>query len=112
MTCARKTKTPFSACAENGTKTCLISKRMKYRLVQNSQGRWEVSEFNSAGFIEAMESRGFTVTGTCQNSRVREELRGQPEFAGLCGPMYDGTDTEGTPVIRYECSAAYKILSA
>lgn len=36
----------------------------------------------------------------------------QPSIAGLVGPMYDGTDANGLPVIRYEDQKSYNTLSA
>jgi len=53
-----------------------------------------------------MEVRGFPFVGINDNPRQRAELQGQPRFAGLCGPMWDGDG------IRYECRAAYATLSA
>lgn len=56
--------------------------------------------------IAAMEIRGHAFTGINANPRQRAELQGQPKFAGLCGPMWNGD------AIRYECREAYARLSA
>lgn len=45
-------------------------------------------------------------TGTESMTAVRRELRGQPKFRDLYGPMYDGPG-----VVRYEDFAAYKYFS-
>lgn len=54
----------------------------------------------------------YTQTGTLSDTVRRRELQGQPYIKGLCGPMYDGTDKDGRPVIRYETQELYDILSA
>jgi hypothetical protein len=42
---------------------------------------------------------------------LRSELRNQPRIEGLCGPMYDGIDGSGKPVVRYEDQASNNALS-
>lgn len=49
-----------------------------------------------------MEKNGATI-GQCESRSVRQELRGQPQFSNLCGPMWDGKNEDGYGVIRYEC---------
>lgn len=54
----------------------------------------------------------YTQTGTLSDTVRRRELQDQPYIKGLCGPIYDGTDIGGRPVIRYETQELYDILSA
>ena len=54
----------------------------------------------------------YTQTGTLSDNIRRRELQGQPYIKGLCGPIYDGTDKDGRPVIRYETQELNDILSA
>lgn len=79
----------------------------KYRLIQEVEGQLIPSEFAGDNVYPAMEVRGFAHTGFNTNPRHRAELQGQPTFAGVCGPMWDGNG-----VIRYETTAAYARLSA
>jgi hypothetical protein len=58
------------------------------------------------------EANGFTAYWPKRNLRVRRELQLQPSIAGLVGPMYDGTDANGLPVIRYEDQKSYNVPSA
>lgn len=74
---------------------------MKYRIVGV-----EVGELNENNVISALEARGYKCTGVNINSSSRDELQGQPTFAGLAGPMYGG---EG--VVRYETPEVYEQLS-
>lgn len=61
---------------------------------------------------EFAELSGYTFRGwSPQRAGRRPELAGQPLFEGLLGPMYDGLDADGEPVIRYETQDAYDILS-
>lgn len=68
-----------------------------YRLVGTVDGRLIAHDFTAEQLLPAFEVRGFEFTGYEFNPRLRPELRGQPVFSGLCGPMYGG---EG--IIRYE----------
>ena len=51
------------------------------------------------------------ITGYFDKPGTRKELHGQPKITGFLGPMYDGTDETGTPVIRYETSEVYSEMS-
>jgi hypothetical protein len=42
---------------------------------------------------------------------LRAELQLQPSIQGFCGPMYDGINEAGLPVVRYEDQASYNTLS-
>lgn len=79
---------------------------MKYRLVQSVEGRLIATECEADNVFAFMEVRGFALSGINSNPRQREELQGQPRFAGLNGPMWDGD------AIRYEDPEAYARLSA
>ena len=59
-----------------------------------------------ADLIAAMEIRGFVFTSSNFSGRQRAELQGQPRFAGLLGPMWDGD------AIRYECAESNAMLSS
>jgi hypothetical protein len=62
--------------------------------------------------IAAIELRGFALDGErCGGQHLREELRGQPCFKGLAGPMWGGHDDNGEPIIRYEEWSVYELLS-
>jgi hypothetical protein len=52
----------------------------------------------------------YKVIGYEFNPRVREELRGTPKLAGLCGAMWGGMDGT-TCVIRYETPPVNRALS-
>ena len=49
--------------------------------------------------------------GEYKNPRTRDELQGCPRLKGYCGPMYNGKDSEGNTIIRYETSEVYSLLS-
>ncbi len=78
---------------------------MKYQLVTNRARCGEI--FSDTAAIEV---RGFRFTGG-EGGNLREELRGQPKFDGLCGPMWGGTTEDGEPIIRYEDWGTYELLS-
>lgn len=79
---------------------------MKAVLIQNVDGDFIKSTFDTEHLIPAMEIRGYAFAGQHSSRHTRAELQGQPKFAGLNGPMWDGDG------IRYECPAAYERLSA
>lgn len=84
----------------------------RYQIVRAVKGESLTSEvFSADEFQAAFEARGFKPNGDAGHSRLREELRGQPCFSGLNGPMWGGTQ-DGAPVVRYECPEAYERLSA
>ncbi len=78
-----------------------------YRLVQQIEGQFIVSDFDELSVQAAMAVRGFIQDGVSTNTRLRVELQGQPKFAGLTGPMFGGDG-----IVRYEDTAANRSLSA
>lgn len=74
-------------------------------------GKLQSQTFATDDPAAAFEVRGYAPTGKVGGDHLREELRGQPKFHGLLGPMWGGLD-EGVPVVRYEAQDAYDILSA
>lgn len=54
---------------------------------------------------------GYEFEGIEERACLRPELKGQPKFKQLAGPMWGGMK-EGEPVIRYESWEAYRCLSA
>lgn len=81
---------------------------MKTILIQSIDNR-QVHTVIEGDLIAAMEVRGYEHTGfTILSGRVRSELRGQPTFEGVCGPLYGN---EETPV-RYEDVATFERMSA
>ena len=84
----------------------------RYQLIQSVDGQLLDSLFNpNVDVIAAMEIRGYKYVGTCQNRGIRAELKDQPVFAGLAGPMFDGFDADGRPIVRYEDTSVNKVLS-
>lgn len=83
----------------------------KFCLVQSVEGKLTSSVFTEANVIPAMSARGFEINpDRVGGHHLRPELRGQPCFKGLCGPMWGGEDS-GEPIVRYEDSEANDILS-
>ena len=78
---------------------------MKYRIIQNVEGQFFKTEVEGDNIFLAAEVRGFAFVKLNNNKRQRAELQGQPIFAGLCGPMWDGD------AIRYEDQISNDILS-
>ena len=75
-------------------------------LVQMVEGVMVRSTFDINDAEEAMEARGYTLTGqTKAGGLTRPELWNRPKFAGVLGPMWDGG------MLRYEDDASYKALS-
>ena len=56
--------------------------------------------------------KAFETSGEFQSTSCRAELQGAPKLKNFCGPMYDGEDSQGRAVIRYETQEVYDILSA
>jgi hypothetical protein len=84
-----------------------------YQLVQYVEGEGLVSAFFSEEcLLPAMSLRGFEFAGFSDNKRLRPELQGQPKFCGLNGPMWNGINERGEPIVRYETVQAYAVLSA
>lgn len=76
----------------------------------DAEGNLASQTFETPDPLAAFEVRGYKPTGHVGGNHLREELRGQPKFHGLLGPMWGGFK-DGAPVIRYEGQAAYDILS-
>lgn len=84
----------------------------KYILVQTIDGAGIVAtEGEIENMISAFEVRGFVQNGNVKRQygqiKLRDEILGQPEFDGLCGPMYGGPG-----IVRYEDWKTYELLSA
>lgn len=69
------------------------------RLVQTVNGLATSTLLATSEIVAEMAARGFALTGTVSNPRLRAELQGAPKFKGVAGPMWDGDR------LRYECSA-------
>jgi hypothetical protein len=82
----------------------------KYQIVTNKARDSEIIE-SACHPIVAFAERGFRHCGFNNNRVNRVELQGQPKFEGLCGPMWGGTEPDGTPVVRYEDWGSYEVLS-
>lgn len=81
-----------------------------YKIVQTVSGRMVTTQPKS---IRAWAyANGRAVYTVARVARLRPELRCQPRIEGLCGPMWDGLNHDGQPVIRYEDQATYDTLSA
>lgn len=88
---------------------------MKVQVVQRKESGWETNVFELENLIPALEALGFKYAGqsrSWENSSKysavpRKELWNQPQFEGLCGPMYGGAEFP----LRYECWKAYEALS-
>lgn len=81
---------------------------LPYRVVRRIDGELRARDYrmHRADFVGEMEALGFEYTGDHKSKVTRPELQSQPQFAGLCGPMWDGN------AIRYEDPEANAILSA
>ena len=82
---------------------------MRYQIVvldQNGWGGFDYQDLDAEAFIDCMVVRGYQFNRAEDRNYLRSELIGQPVFAGLVGPMYNG---EGC--IRYENQAAYDAMS-
>jgi hypothetical protein len=79
----------------------------------------ESQQFETDDPLAAFEVRGYRFTKLSSNhadadprSAVpRKELWDQPEFDGLCGPMWGGHDDKGRPILRYEDWETYDLLT-
>lgn len=85
-----------------------ISASYGYILVRREpNGRFKTERFPNLDRLRAAVKRlGVKETGVENSPYVRPELRGQPRFDKLLGPMWDGTNG-----VRYEDQATYNILS-
>jgi hypothetical protein len=83
---------------------------VNYRFVSADQyGRFSSREFSARNISQAIAKAaaiGFAFHSFNTNTAQRQELQGQPKFAGTLGPMWDGD------AIRYENKAAYERFAA
>lgn len=85
------------------------AKSKVYRIItMNEARRMTIAEFQTADELKA----AFESTGEFRSVSCRAELQGAPKLKNFCGPMYDGEDSQGRAVIRYETREVYDILSA
>lgn len=84
-----------------------------YQLVRDVPGatKCECLVFTADEFAAAFEARGYKPTGAKAGSYLREELRGEPIYAGLFGPIWGG-HIDGIPTVRYESHVVADLLSA
>jgi hypothetical protein len=85
----------------------------KYLLVRDvpNKASFDAQMFDAESFRAKFSELGYPATGTEGGRHLREELRGEPVFEGLCGPMWGGING-GLPVVRYETWAVYERMSA
>lgn len=72
------------------------------------QPRMIVETYETAEHLK----KAFETSGEFHSVSCRAELQGAPKLKNFCGPMYDGEDSQGRAVIRYETQEVYDILSA
>lgn len=72
------------------------------------QPRMIVETYETAEHLK----KAFETSGEFHSTSCRSELQGAPKLKNFCGPMYDGEDSQGRAVIRYETQEVYDILSA
>lgn len=72
------------------------------------QPRMIVETYETAEHLK----KAFETSGEFHSTSCRAELQGAPKLKNFCGPMYDGEDSQGRAVIRYETQEVYDILSA
>lgn len=88
-------------------------KANQYIIVQQVDGAGMVATKGAIeNLLPSAEVRGFAPNGRIKEQGsgrivLREEIIGQPEFDGLCGPMYGGPG-----IVRYEDWNTYDRLSA
>jgi hypothetical protein len=80
-----------------------------YKIVQTVEGRMVATRLTS---IHAWaHANGRAVYNVARIAHLRPELQCQPHVQGLLGPMWDGLNQDGAPVIRYEDDQTYNTLS-
>jgi hypothetical protein len=84
-----------------------------YQLVREvpEQTQWECAIFTADEYAAEFERRGYRPTGRKGAPHLREELRGEPVYAGLFGPTWGGF-IDDVPVVRYESHLVAELLSA
>ena len=91
------------------------SERVHLPELQNKKKVYKVvSDLRHAATFESAEDlkKAFETSGEFRSVSCRAELQGAPKLKNFCGPMYDGEDSQGRAVIRYETQDVYDILSA
>lgn len=91
------------------------SERVHLLELQNKKKVYKVvSDLRHAATFESAEDlkKAFETSGEFRSVSCRAELQGAPKLKNFCGPMYDGEDSQGRAVIRYETQEVYDILSA
>lgn len=91
------------------------SERVHLPELQNKKKVYKVvSDLRHAAIFESAEDlkKAFETSGEFRSVSCRAELQGAPKLKNFCGPMYDGEDSQGRAVIRYETQEVYDILSA
>jgi hypothetical protein len=84
--------------------------QLAYKIVQSVEGRMIATCPTDILAWAAVNDR--SIDGFNRNRRQRPELQGQPLIHGLMGPMCDGVDANGLPVVRYEDVPSFNQLSA
>ena len=82
---------------------------MIYRVILDTEAGHSKRQFDCEtpqDFTTAMVQSGFAASGINNTPRQRRELNGQPCFATLLGPMWDGD------AVRYESAKVYAELSS
>ena len=74
----------------------------------DQQPRMIVETFETVEHLK----KAFETAGEFHSVSCRAELQGAPKLKNFCGPMYDGDDSQGRAVIRYESQEVYDLLSA
>lgn len=72
------------------------------------QPRMIVETYETAEHLK----KAFETSGEFRSVSCRAELQGAPKLKNFCDSMYDGEDSQGRAVIRYETQEVYDILSA
>ena len=91
------------------------SERVHLPELQNKKKVYKVvSDLRHAATFESAEDlkKAFETSGEFRSVSCRAELQGAPKLKNFCGPMYDGEDSQGRAVIRYETQEVYDSLSA
>lgn len=80
---------------------------MKFKLIEMGERGSIVTMYDTAEeLIAGMEAKGYEHLGPCKADWLRSELRGQPTFKGIFGPM--GPDPDA---VRYEDAETNELLS-
>jgi hypothetical protein len=82
----------------------------QYKIVQTIPGRGMVATLTPDIYAWA-EANSRETYRPAYIGHLRAELQAAPRIQGLCGPMWDGLNAAGQPVIRYEDDATNDTLS-